>query len=145
MEVAGVISILEVHSSVSVSEDWAAFMVVRIWNLIKTLYSVHLPVQWIWTFGLPNHLRSLLRMLAGFLLVANGIEGSNRALRSRVWLFLNSLGSARVCSPGSVLFWKHSDDEAQSEFIVSWAFCHACVDIAALTFCFQADRVTTQL
>lgn len=39
MKVAGVISILGVPSSVSASDDWAAFMV-RIGNLIKTLYSV---------------------------------------------------------------------------------------------------------
>lgn len=41
MEVAGVISILRVHSSVSISEpdDWDPFMV-RIRNLIKTLYSI---------------------------------------------------------------------------------------------------------
>lgn len=41
MEVAGVISILRVHSSVSISEpdDWVHLRV-RIVNLIKTLYGV---------------------------------------------------------------------------------------------------------
>lgn len=89
---------------------------------------------------------------AGWISVGcNGIEGSNTAAgtnkepRSRVGLFLPSLGSAGVCSPGSVCFWKYSDDEAESELIVSWAFYHACVDIAAVTFYFKGNRVTTHL